>query len=672
MASAGGAAGGGRDLGRLLAEAGSPLTEEDARAVAAGAAAAPPGRDPRAWLDLVAGRRTPELEEALLALKDALGRPPPAPDPAGRLAALRAELIRRRLDGFVVPYADETLGEFVPARARRLAWLTGFTGSAGVAVVLADAAAVFVDGRYTLQVRDQVPGDLFEHRDLLSDPHAEWAARLLPEKGVLGFDPRLHTVTWLERTRAVLQRAGAALAAVEDNPVDAVWTDQPAAPISPMVPHDLRFAGRSAADKRAELGRALTAEGCACAVLTQPESVAWLLNVRGGDVPCTPLSIATAILRADGTADLFVDGRKLAPGTLEHLGNGVAVHPPDGFGPALDALGSVDGRVRVDPQTANAWVFERLHRAGARIDRGEDPVALPRACKNAAELDGARAAHRRDAVAMARMLHWIATVGPAGRADELEAAARLQALRAEAPEYRGDSFDAIAGSGPNGAIVHYRATEATSRRLEPGTLFLLDSGAQYPDGTTDVTRTWAVGEPTAEMRRHATLVLKGHVAVATAVFPQGTTGSQIDAFARRPLWEAGLDFDHGTGHGVGSFLGVHEGPQRIAKVPNTVALRPGMIVSNEPGYYRAGAYGIRLENLVAVVPREGIPGAERPMLGFETLTLAPFDRALIDPALLTADEREWVDAYHARVRDALAGRLPADAAAWLEAATAPL
>jgi len=663
---------GGAELGRLLAEAGSGRSAAEAAEIAAGAVAAPDARDPRAWLDLVAARRTPELEDALLALKDALARPPAAPDPAGRLAALRTELIRRRLDGFVVPYADETLGEFVPARARRLAWLTGFTGSAGVAVVLADAAAVFVDGRYTLQVRDQVPGELYEHRDLLADPHAEWAAKRLPEKAALGFDPRLHTVTWAERARAALQRAGATLVPVEDNPVDAIWTDQPPPPISPMVPHDLRFAGRSSADKRAELGKALAEEGCACAVLTQPESVAWLFNVRGGDVPCTPLSIATAILRADGTADLFVDRRKLAPGLAEHLGNGVAVQPPDAFGPALDGLGAVDGRVRADPQTANAWVFERLHKAGARIDRGDDPVALPRACKNAAELDGARAAHRRDAVAMARMLHWIATVGPTGRADELEAVARLRALRAEAPEYRGDSFDAIAGSGPNGAIVHYRATGATARRIEPGTLFLLDSGAQYPDGTTDVTRTWAVGAPTAEMRRHATLVLKGHVAIATAVFPEGTTGSQIDAFARRPLWEAGLDFDHGTGHGVGSFLGVHEGPHRIAKVPNTVALRPGMIVSDEPGYYRAGAYGIRLENLVAVVPREGIEGAERTMLGFETLTLAPFDRALIDPAMLTGQERAWVDAYHARVRDALAGSLPPDAAAWLEAATAPL
>jgi Xaa-Pro aminopeptidase len=591
---------------------------------------------------------------------------------SAHLLALRAELARRGLDGFVVPYADEHQGEYVPAASRRLEWLTGFAGSAGTAVVLADRAAIFVDGRYTLQVRQQVPGALYEFRHLVEEPHADWIAAASRAGGRVGFDPRLHTTAWVERTRETLARAGVHLEAVDDNPLDAVWTDRPSAPVTPMVAHDLRFAGVPASHKRASVGAALAHDGCAAAVLTQPESVAWLLNVRGSDVPNTPLSLAFAILRADGTTDLFLDRRKLSPGIETHFGNQVAVFDPDAFGPALDRLASLDGKIRIDPATANAWVVDRLQKAGVRMDRGQDPVARPRACKNAIELDGARAAHRRDAAALVRFLHWLSIEGPTGHHDEIAVAARLRAFRAEAALFRDDSFDAIAGFGPNGAIVHYRATPETTRRVENGSLLLIDSGGQYLDGTTDVTRTVAIGSPTAPMRRHFTLVLKGHIALATARFPKGTTGSQIDALARRPLWQEGLDYDHGTGHGVGSFLGVHEGPARISKIPNTVALEPGMILSNEPGYYRPGAYGIRIENLVAVRPCPDLPDADRGMLEFETLTLAPIDRSLIERALLSPGEADWIDAYHARVLATVGPGVDDAVRDWLATATAPL
>jgi Xaa-Pro aminopeptidase len=591
---------------------------------------------------------------------------------AQRLAALRAELAARGLDGFVVPYADEHQGEYLPACSRRLEWLTGFAGSAGAAVVLADRAAVFVDGRYTLQVRTQVPAGLYEYRHLVEEPHTDWTAAAVARGARIGFDPRLHTVSWAERMRDALARAGAGLEPVDDNPLDAVWRDRPPAPVTPMVAHDLRFAGVPSSEKRAAVGAALAQAGCAAAVLTQPESVAWLLNVRGSDVPHTPLPLSMAILRADGTADLFVDRRKVAPGLETHLGAQVAVFDPDAFGAALDRLGGIDGKVRIDGGTANVWTVDRLRKAGARVDPGADPVALPRARKNPVELEGARAAHRRDAAAVARFLHWLSIEGPTGRHDEIAVAARLRAFRETEALFRDDSFETIAGFGPNGAIVHYRATPETTLPVRAGSLLLVDSGAQYLDGTTDITRTVAIGTPTAEMRRHFTLVLKGHLALATVRFPIGTTGSQIDALARRPLWQEGLDYDHGTGHGVGSFLGVHEGPARISKIHNPVPLEPGMILSNEPGYYRTGAHGIRIENLVAVRTDDATPGAERPMLAFETLTLAPFDRTLIDRTLLDAAEAAWIDAYHARVMATVGPQVEDEVRAWLVGATAPL
>ncbi|SMH60727.1 aminopeptidase P family protein [Azospirillum agricola] len=660
-------------LATLLTEAGTGRTPADIRALVAGVLAAPEGEDPAAWLALVGEGLPDALAGQLQALKADLASVPaaPRPDAAARLAALRGALKRRSLDGFVVPRGDEHQGEYVPPRAQRLAWLTGFNGSAGNAVVTAGRAAIFVDGRYTIQVRAEVPAALYEYRHLVEDPLSDWLVEALPDGGRLGYDPWLHTAGWVEKLRPVLERAGIHLIACEDNPLDSVWADQPPAPLAPVVPQDAAFTGDDSAGKRARLAGELAAKGIAAAVLTQPDSIAWLLNIRGADVPCTPLPLSFAILAADGAVELFLDPRKLAPRTVAHLGDRVRVRPVPEFGPALDAVARGSARVLADPASTSAWIVDRLHLAGARIERDTDPCALPKACKNAAELAGTRAAHARDGAALVRFLRWFATEAPKGGLTEIAVADRLLAFRRGGERFRGLSFDTIAGAGPNGAIVHYRVTPETDRRLDPDSLFLLDSGAQYLDGTTDVTRTLAVGSPGPEMRDRFTRVLKGHIALSTARFPQGTTGSQLDALARLPLWAAGLDYDHGTGHGVGSFLSVHEGPQRISKIGNSVALQPGMILSNEPGYYKTGAYGIRIENLVVVQPVE-IADAERPMLGFEPLTLAPIDRTLIEVSLLTGEELAWVDAYHARVRDELTPQLDAGDAAWLAGATAPL
>jgi Xaa-Pro aminopeptidase len=558
----------------------------------------------------------------------------------------------------------------VPPSGQRLAWLTGFTGSAGLAVVLHDRAALFVDGRYTLQAAAQIDTQIFEIHHLIDEPPAQWIGTALAQGAMLGYDPWLHTPNEVERFRAAAEKAGALLRAASENPLDRVWAERPAAPLAPVVPHSERFAGESAQSKRARLGQALAEEGAAAVVLTMPESIAWLLNIRGGDVPHTPLPLSFAILRQDGSVTLFVDRRKLVPGLERHLGNGVTIMPPEGFGAALEGLAAKGGRVQVDPATAASWVVDRLSAAGANIHRAADPCLLPKACKNPVELDGTRAAHRRDGAALTRFLAWLAREAPKGGLSEIAASDRLEAVRREGERFRDLSFPTISGAGSNGAIVHYRAMPETEKRLAPGSLYLLDSGAQYLDGTTDVTRTVAIGEPTHEMRDHFTRVLKGHIALALARFPKGTTGTQLDAFARRALWQKGLDYDHGTGHGVGSYLGVHEGPQRISKAPNLQALLPGMIVSNEPGYYKTGAYGIRIENLVAVRPAEG--SAEREMLGFETLTLAPIDRNLIDASLLEDDEIAWIDAYHTRVRETLTPLVDLETAQWLAAATQPI
>jgi Xaa-Pro aminopeptidase len=591
---------------------------------------------------------------------------------APRLAALRAKLAEQRLDGFIVPRADEHQGEYVPANAERLRWLTGFDGSAGQAIVLAERAALFVDGRYTLQVRDQVDTGLFEICHLMETPPPGWLADAAAAGWKIGYDPWLHTPDGVKRLSRALARSDAELVPVGQNPIDAIWTERPPPPGDPFTAHPLDYAGVTSSKKRREIGEVIGEEGAVAAVLTLPDSIAWLLNIRGTDVPRTPFPLAFALAHVDGHVSLFAPPGKVDDALLTHmnddLGEGVTVAPREELGAALDAFEG--NAVMADPASAPSWIFNRLEAAGAEIMRAVDPCQLPKACKNPAEIDGTRAAHQRDGAALTRFLGWLAAEAPDGELTEMDAADKLRALRGESNLLRDLSFDTISGAGPNGAIVHYRVNDATNRRLESGSLYLVDSGGQYPDGTTDVTRTIAIGTPSDDMRRHYTLVLKGHIALATARFPTGTTGSQLDAFARRPLWDAGLDYDHGTGHGVGSYLSVHEGPQRISKLPSTVALKPGMIVSNEPGFYLEGAYGIRIENLVVV--REAEMDTDRDMLCFETLTLAPLDRALVDVALLSADERAWVDAYHDRVRDEVGPRVDRETAGWLKTATRPL
>ncbi|HXI99806.1 MAG TPA: aminopeptidase P family protein [Micropepsaceae bacterium] len=588
---------------------------------------------------------------------------------APRLAALRAELAARGVDGFLIPRADEHQGEYVPKRAERLAWLTGFTGSAGLAAVLMEKAAVFVDGRYTLQVRNQTDTGLFETLDLMNDGPVNWLEANLTKGARLGYDPWLHTQANVERLKQAAERAGAQLVALDSNPLDAVWPDQPEPPRARAVPHPIELAGETSQSKRARLAEDLKKRGADAAVLTLPDSVCWLLNIRGADVPHTPFALAFAILNADATVDLFMDAKKSSPELVTHLGNEVRLAAPEAFGPALDAL---KGKTALaDPVWAAAYIFQRLEKAGAKIIRASDPCQLPKACKNAAELDGTRRAHIRDGRALTRFLAWFAAEAPKGQLTEIDTVEKLESFRAATGALKDVSFDSISGAGPNGAIVHYRVTKKTNRRIEPNQLFLIDSGAQFVDGTTDVTRTVAVGTPTPEMRDRFTRVLKGHIQLALARFPEGTTGAQLDAFARRPLWDAGLDYGHGTGHGVGSYLSVHEGPQSISSRGTAQALKPGMICSNEPGFYKTGEFGIRIENLVVVREASEISGGEKKMLGFETITMAPIDLECVEPSMLTAEEKAWLNAYHATVRDAVAPAFAddANARAWLERAT---
>ena len=590
---------------------------------------------------------------------------------ADRLAALREELARRRLDGFVVPLTDEHMSEYVGAYAQRLAWLTGFEGSAGSAVVLPAEAAIFTDGRYTLQVREQVDGSHWSYQSVPETSVAQWLGEHAGAGARIGYDPWLHTKGWVGQATKALAARGATLVAVETNPVDAVWPDKPLPSAARLVVQPTELAGRSSAEKRAEIADWLTAKGADAAVLSALDSIAWTFNVRGADVDHTPVALAYALVGADGTADLFVAPDKLTDAVRQHLGNAVRLHPRDAF---ADHLTSLAGKAVVaDPDRAVAAIFSTLEQGGATVIAARDPAVLPKAIKNDAELAGHRAAQARDGAALSRFLHWLSVEAPKGGVDELSAQAKLRDFREETGALRDLSFDTISGAGPNGAVVHYRVSEATNRALEAGSLYLVDSGGQYQDGTTDVTRTVAVGVPTAEMRDRFTRVLKGHIALATAVFPEGTRGGQLDTLARQYLWAAGLDYAHGTGHGVGAFLAVHEGPQRIAPsggafVGGDEPLRAGMLLSNEPGYYKTGAYGIRIENLVLVERRE-VAGAEKPLLGFETLTFAPIDRALIDVALLTEAERAWLNSYHAKVAEIVGPQLQGEAAEWLRSAT---
>lgn len=589
---------------------------------------------------------------------------------APRLAALREALASHGFDGFLVPRSDEHQGEYVAPSAERLAWLTGFTGSAGLAIILKDRAVLFVDGRYTLQVRDQVDTALIEPVHSAEKSAAVWIEESLHPGQTLAFDPWLHTPDEIERYSAAATRAGAWLKPAPRNLVDAVWSDRPTPPSGLVKPQAITHAGRESADKRSDLAKTLAKDHVDAAVLTLPDSIAWLLNIRGSDVKHNPVPLCFALLNADASVDLFIDATKLGDEAAAHLGEAVRVHAPGAFESSLAALSGK--RILVDPQSAASAVFSTLEKANAKIKRGADPCLMPKACKTIAEINGTRAAHKRDGAALTRFLAWLAAEAPKGSVDEIMAAKRLEGLRTETGALVDLSFDTISGSGANGAIVHYRVTEKTNRTLQTGELYLLDSGGQYRDGTTDVTRTIAIGEPPEEARHRFTLVLKGHIALARARFPEGTTGAQLDTLARLALWQEGFDFDHGTGHGVGSFLSVHEGPQRISKAGHSVALKPGMIVSNEPGYYKAGAYGIRLENLMVVSPAAPIEGGERAMLSFETLTLAPFDRALIDVAHLSAEERTWLNAYHARVFKMIGPLVDPKTHSWLKAATLPL
>jgi Xaa-Pro aminopeptidase len=584
---------------------------------------------------------------------------------------IRKAMSDQGLDALLIPHEDEHQNEYLPAANDRLGWATGFTGSAGAAVIFQDKAAIFVDGRYTLQVRDQVDQQTFEIRDLVDGGVPAYLESAARRGQAIGYDPRLHSPDALAHLKIAAAKAGAELRPVTPNPLDQAWGQaRPPQPVAPVVAHPLQYAGEESASKRHRVGESLAARGAQAAVLTAPSTIAWLFNVRGGDVIRSPLPLGQAILNADGSARLFLDPQKVTPDLPAWLGNQVRLETPADL---PQALAELKGKtVLVDPAQSSAWYFEALSGAGAEVLRGEDPCALPRACKNEVEIQGTRNAHARDGAALTRFLHWLATEGQTNPPDEITAVSKLEAFREATGALKDLSFDTIAGAASNGAIVHYRPTQRLNKRAETGSLLLVDSGAQYLDGTTDVTRTVAIGEPSAEMAERFTLVLKGHLALARVRFPAGTTGSSLDALARMALWAHGLDYDHGTGHGVGSYLGVHEGPQRIAKAPNAVALRPGMILSNEPGYYKEGAYGIRIENLQVVTPPAEIPGGERPMLGFETLTLAPIDRRLVVKALLSDEERAQLDAYHARVREVVGPQLEPAVRAWLDEVTAPL
>jgi len=586
------------------------------------------------------------------------------------LPMLRKALKTAGLDGFLVPHEDEYQNEYLPDCNERLMWVSGFTGSAGAAVVMTDKAAMFVDGRYTLQVAAQVDNALFTYEKLEAGGVAVWLKANTAAGQTIGYDPRLHSPSALETFRKAVALSGASLKALTVNPIDAAWDDRPEAPTAKLTIQPLNLAGESHSDKRALIGRTIADQNADAALITSPASIAWLLNIRGGDVMCTPLPLSTVIVKANGQVDLFVKPEKLTDAVRSHLGNDISIRSEEDV---TDGLAALKGQsVIADPSVSSAWYFEALKAAGASIIKAQDPVALPKACKNASEIKGTTEAHKRDAVPLIKFLHWLDTEAQSGETDEIDAAGQLEHFRHETGQLKDLSFESISGAGSNGAIVHYRVSKTTTKKLAKGSLFLIDSGAQYQDGTTDVTRTVPIGTPDAEMRERFTLVLKGHIALATVRFPVGTTGSNLDALARHALWQHGLDYDHGTGHGVGVYLGVHEGPQRISKMPNKVALKPGMIVSNEPGYYKTDGYGIRIENLQYVTEPAAIKGGERKMLGFANLTLAPLHKDLIEVNLLTTAERDYINEYHADVWTKIGGQVEGDVKAWLEVACSPL
>ncbi|ESX99306.1 aminopeptidase P family protein [Mesorhizobium sp. LNJC405B00] len=592
-----------------------------------------------------------------------------------RATLLRRWLADNGLDGFLVPRADEHQGEYVADRSARLKWLTGFSGSAGVALVQRDRAFMFVDGRYTLQVRHEVDLDIFAIESLVDNPPASWIKDNLGKGARLGFDPWLHTIAEVKALKTSAEQSGATLVPLDRNPIDIIWKDQPAPPAAPVEIHPIGFAGELAKDKLARLAAAIGKEGATHAVLTDPSSIAWAFNIRGGDVPHTPLALGFAILAADGKHQLFMDQRKFSRTVAAYLTQLADLHEPGEFEAAVVALAKGGAKIALDPVLAADKLRMLVEDNGGTFVSAADPARIPRATKNQAEIAGSRAAHRRDGAAVAKLLCWLERQKP-GTLDEITVVTKLEETRRQTGEetqmpLRDVSFDTISGAGPNGAIMHYRVSRATNRELAKGELFLLDSGAQYQDGTTDITRTVPIGQPTEEMRERFTLVLKGMIGISTLRFPAGTRGSEIDAVARMALWKHGCDFAHGTGHGVGSYLAVHEGPQRIART-GTEKLLAGMMLSNEPGYYKEGSYGIRIENLILVTPAEQVEGGDIAMHGFETLTLAPIDIRLIRTDLLTREELHWLDTYHAWVLAEIGPMLDGETLAWLEKATAPL
>jgi Xaa-Pro aminopeptidase len=591
-------------------------------------------------------------------------------DGRAHLPLLRRELERQGLDGLYVPHDDEYQNEYLPDANERLAWVSGFTGSFGSAFVFTDKAVLFADGRYTLQAGDQTDPALFQVVGI-PDPGAfGWLAQQALKGKRVGYDPRLMSPNDVAALSAAAAKAGAELVAVSENPIDEAWKDRPPQPMAKVVPHAVKHAGVAHTDKLEAVGAQLARDGADAAVLTSPASLAWAFNIRGGDVSCTPLPLGRAILKADGSAELFIDEEKTDGALRRHLGNRVTLRPLSKLEEGLKGLAGKT--VSLDPDVASAWFFDALSENGAKILRQRDPVALPRACKNAAEIKGTTTAHARDGIALTKFLHWLDTEAQSGEVTEIETVMKLEAFREELGNLNDLSFPSISGAGPNGALPHYRVSTASDRKLERGSLFLIDSGGQYLDGTTDVTRTVPIGKPSDEMRANYTRVLKGHIALAAVRFPPGTTGTHLDVLARHALWQAGLDYQHGTGHGVGVYLGVHEGPHRIAKPWNGVPLMPGMIVSNEPGFYKAGEYGIRIENLQYVTPAEHIPGGEIAMHGFECLTFAPLARDLIDVKLLSKEERKWVNDYHKRVLKLLARKLDGEVKDWLKKACAKI
>lgn len=588
---------------------------------------------------------------------------------SARLGAFREEMVRQGLTGFVIPRGDSQQNEYVAPSEERLAWLTGFTGSAGQAIVLTHAAGIFVDGRYTLQAAQQVDAAAWTVEPLADPPPEQWLKTHLKAGDRLGFDPWLHTSAAVERLQKACEQAGAVMVAVSGNPVDAIWTERPAPPLGPVTLHGLQFAGESEADKLARIHAEIEKLGVDALVLSDSHAVAWTFNIRGSDVAHTPLPLSYALLPKSGRPTIFVDHRKLSNAVRDRLEDSAIIAEPDALLSVLSDVSKGGAAIGLDSATAADALSRAVTAAGGKPRRATDPVLLLKAIKNPTEIAGTRTAHRRDGAALARFLAWIDHEAPTGLT-EIDAVEALETFRRDTGALKDVSFPTISGTGANGAIVHYRVTRKTNQRIKPGELLLIDSGAQYEDGTTDVTRTIAIGKPTEEMRDRFTRVLRGHIAVATAIFPDGTAGVQIDTLARQFLWQAGIDFEHGTGHGVGSYLSVHEGPGRIAKLGHT-PLRRGMILSNEPGYYKTGAFGIRIENLELIVEAK-IKGAEKPMDAFETLTLAPIDRRLIDAKQLSETERQWIDDYHARVRDEIKPLVDEATKVWLEAATEPL